>query len=233
MDKTEQAKKRAAFQAVDEVLSDRQVVGIGSGSTVVYAVERIAERVRSEDLKITCVPTSFQARELIINAGLQLSDISQHSNLDVAFDGADEVDSKLNAIKGGGGCHLQEKIVAHNAKLFIIVADFRKKSKFLCEQWKRGIPVEVLPLAYVPVMKHLKKLNGKPTLRKGVRKAGPVVTDNGNFVVDVDFGILEPDKLQTIDIAMHMIPGVIETGLFVGMADRAYFGMEDGSVVVI
>lgn len=135
-------------------------------------------------------------------------------------------------VMSSGGCHLQEKIIAHNAKLFIIIADYRKKSKFLCERWKRGIPVEVLPLSYVPVMRHLEKLDGKASLRKGLEKAGPVVTDNGNFIVDVDFGVLEPDRIRALDFAMHMIPGVIETGLFTGMVDRAYFGMEDGSVVV-
>jgi ribose 5-phosphate isomerase A len=139
------------------------------------------------------------------------------------------VDSALNCIKGGGAALLQEKIVAFNAKKFVVIADDRKDQKVLGTAWTQGVPLEVLPLAYVPVMKAVEKLGGKPTLRMAkASKAGPVVTDNGGFIVDAEFGpIANPDKLNK---DLSLIPGLIETGLFVHMAHKAYFGRQDGSV---
>ncbi|ETE71521.1 Ribose-5-phosphate isomerase, partial [Ophiophagus hannah] len=172
-----------------------------------------------------------QARQLILQNGLTLSDLDRHPELNVAIDGADEVDSDLSLIKGGGGCLTQEKIVAGCAKSFIVIADYRKKSKNFGEQWKKGIPIEVIPMAYVPITKRLTNIFGGVTeLRMAVNKAGPVVTDNGNFLLDWKF-----DKLHNwneVNIAIKMIPGVVETGLFINMAERVYFGMEDGSVSV-
>ncbi|KAJ8281467.1 hypothetical protein GJAV_G00068030 [Gymnothorax javanicus] len=224
----EEAKKRAGIAAVDNHVQNNQVVGVGSGSTIVYAVDRLAERVREEKLNIVCVPTSFQARQLILQRGLTLSDLDRHPELDVAIDGADEVDSALNLIKGGGGCLTQEKIVAGCAKHFIVIADFRKDSLYLGQQWKRGVPIEVIPMAYVPVTRAImRRFGGEVELRMAVSKAGPVVTDNSNFLLDWRF-VGEHDWSE-VNTAIKMIPGVVETGLFVGMAERAYFGMEDGS----
>ncbi|PSN32260.1 Ribose-5-phosphate isomerase [Blattella germanica] len=119
----EYAKKIAAVKAVNEFVKDNFVVGVGSGSTIVYAVERLAQRVKDENLSIVCVPTSYQARQLILNHKLQLGDLEMYPKLDCAIDGADEVDAKMTLIKGGGGCLTQEKIVASCAKQLIIVAD--------------------------------------------------------------------------------------------------------------
>ncbi|XP_043368663.1 ribose-5-phosphate isomerase isoform X2 [Dermochelys coriacea] len=208
---------------------NNQVLGIGSGSTIVPAVHRLAERVKQENLNIVCIPTSFQARQLIVQNDLRLSDLDRYPELDVAIDGADEVDSDLSLIKGGGGCLTQEKIVAGYAKCFVVVADYRKNSKNLGEQWKKGIPIEVIPMAYVPVMRALtRKFGGVAELRMAVRKAGPVVTDNGNFILDWKFDKVH--KWNEVNTAIKMIPGVVETGLFINMADVVYFGMEDGSV---
>ncbi|XP_060103853.1 ribose-5-phosphate isomerase isoform X1 [Heteronotia binoei] len=227
----EEAKRRAAWAAVDAHVQNNHILGIGSGSTVVHAVNRLATRVKGENLDITCIPTSFQARQLILQNGLTLSDLDRHPELDVAIDGADEVDSDLNLIKGGGGCLAQEKIVAACAKCLIIIADYRKKSKSLGEQWKKGIPIEVIPMAYRPVVRTLtKRLGGAAELRMAVSKAGPVVTDNGNFLLDWRFDKVH--KWDDVNIAIKMIPGVVETGLFINMAERAYFGMEDGSVSI-
>uniref|UniRef100_A0A8C3S9C1 ribose-5-phosphate isomerase n=1 Tax=Chelydra serpentina TaxID=8475 RepID=A0A8C3S9C1_CHESE len=210
-------------------LQNNQVLGIGSGSTIVPVVHRLAERVKQENLNIVCIPTSFQARQLILQNGLSLSDLDRHPELDVAIDGADEVDSALSLIKGGGGCLTQEKIVAGYAKCFVVVADYRKNSKNLGEQWKKGIPIEVIPMAYVPVTRALaRKFGGVAELRMAVRKAGPVVTDNGNFILDWKFDKVH--KWNEVNTAIKMIPGVVETGLFINMADVVYFGMEDGSV---
>lgn len=106
--------------------------------------------------------------------------------IDVTIDGADEVDAQLNCIKGGGACQLQEKIVAYAAKKFVVIADYRKESAQLGEQWVQGVPVEVIPMAYVPLMNSLREMGGAPVLRMAKQKAGPVVTDNGNFVLDVN-----------------------------------------------
>ncbi|XP_061156893.1 ribose-5-phosphate isomerase [Syngnathus typhle] len=227
----EEAKKQAAYTAVDNHVQNNQVVGVGSGSTIVYAVHRLAERVREEKLNITCVPTSFQARQLIVLHGLMLSDLDRHPELDVAIDGADEVDADLTLIKGGGGCLTQEKIVASCARHFVVIADYRKDSKALGQQWKKGIPVEVVPMAHVPVSRKIVQLfGGEVNLRMGVAKAGPVVTDNSNFILDWKFERIHCWK--DVNVAIKMIPGVVETGLFVGMAERAYFGMEDGRVLL-
>lgn len=203
-------------------------MGIGSGSTVVYAVERLAQRVRDEKLDVICIPTSFQARQLIVENGLVLSDLDRHPMIDVAIDGADEVDAGLNCIKGGGGCQTQEKIVASNATKFVIIADYRKDSKILGEQWKKGVPIEVIPMACVPVMKKIEKLGGKPKLRMAIAKAGPVVSDNGGLIIDADFGLIN-DPIA-LDSQLRSLVGVVETGLFVKMACKAFFGNADGSV---
>ncbi|KAF3845131.1 hypothetical protein F7725_008294 [Dissostichus mawsoni] len=199
----EEAKKLAAYAAVDNHVQNNQVVGVGSGSTIVYAVDRLAERVRQEKLNIVCVPTSFQARQLILQHGLTLSDLDRHPELDVAIDGADEVDAELTLIKGGGGCLTQEKIVAGCAKHFVVIADYRAIAK---------------------------RFGGEANLRMAVSKAGPVVTDNSNFILDWKFERAE--NWKEVNTAIKMIPGVVETGLFIGMAERAYFGMEDGTVQV-
>ncbi|XP_057716391.1 ribose-5-phosphate isomerase [Corythoichthys intestinalis] len=227
----EEAKKLAAYAAVDNHVQSNQVVGVGSGSTIVYAVDRLAERVRQEKLNIICVPTSFQARQLILQHGLMLSDLDRHPELDVAIDGADEVDAALTLIKGGGGCLTQEKIVAGCARHFVVVADYRKASEALGQQWKKGLPLEVVPMAYVPVSRKIVQLfGGQANLRMAVNKAGPVVTDNGNFILDWKFE--RTHCWKDVNSAIKMIPGVVETGLFVNMAERAYLGMEDGSVQI-
>ncbi|XP_038160592.1 ribose-5-phosphate isomerase [Cyprinodon tularosa] len=227
----EEAKKLAAYSAVDNNVQNNHVVGVGSGSTVVYAVDRLAERVRQEKLNIVCVPTSFQARQLILKHGLMLSDLERHPELDVAIDGADEVDSELTLIKGGGGCLTQEKIVAGCSKFFVVIADYRKDSDALGQQWKKGVPIEVIPMAYVPVSRTIAKhFGGEVSLRMAVSKAGPVVTDNSNFILDWKFE--HTHNWKEVNTAIKMIPGVVETGLFVNMAQQAYFGMEDGSVKV-
>jgi len=226
------AKKKAAVAAVNNHVKDGMVVGVGSGSTVIYVVDRLIERVRSEHLKLIFIPTSFQSKQLIIQGKLQLGDLDIYPEIDVTIDGADEIDHSMNLIKGGGGCQTQEKIIASNSKKFIVVADYRKESHFLGEQWKKGVPVEVIPMAYVPLQKVIKeRLHGDAVLRMAVNKAGPVVTDNGNFILDISFGVIQDPK--TLNQQLLVLPGVVETGLFVGMVERTYFGQEDGSVTML
>jgi len=228
-DLIESAKKKAAFAAVDEFVNEKvKNIGIGSGSTVVYVVERLKQLLSEKKWDVVCVPTSFQAVQLIVDAKLTLGDLSRFPSLDVTFDGADEVDQNLNCIKGGGGCQTQEKVVASCSRIFVVVADFRKDSKVLGEQWKKGVPVEVLPFAYVPVMKKISELGGKPKLRMAVNKAGPVVTDNANFILDCDFGLVTSPS--SINSKISSIPGVVETGLFIEMVTKVFFGNQDGSI---
>jgi ribose 5-phosphate isomerase A len=205
------------------------IVGIGSGSTVVYAVDRIAERVQKEGLKIKCIPTSFQSEQLIIKHGLVLTSLAFEELIDVTIDGADEIDSDLNLIKGGGACHVQEKLVAFNSSKLVIIADYRKVSNRLGVAWTKGVPVEVISSALHPVQRKIRAMGGNPVLRMGgSAKAGPVVTDNGNLLVDAIFGAIE--DARKLHLQLVTIPGVVDSGIFVGMAEKAYIGMEDGSV---
>lgn len=230
MSLVEQAKKAAAEAAVDNHVQDGFAVGVGSGSTVVYAVDRLAELVKTKGYKLQCVPTSFQARELIISNGLNLSDLERNPVLDVAIDGADEVDKDMNLIKGGGGCLTQEKIVAANSKSFVVIADFRKLSETLGTKWTKGIPIEVIPMAYKPVQRKIQeKFGGEAVLRMAKAKAGPLVTDNNNLILDWKF-TTAPSSWQDVNQELMMIPGVVDTGLFIKMAEKAYFGMENGEV---
>lgn len=228
----EKAKEIAASKAVEEHISDGMVIGIGSGSTVVFAVKRLAERVKEENLKVICIPTSFQAKQLIIENKLTLSELDIHPNIDCVIDGADEVDEKMVLIKGGGGCLLQEKIVASCAPKMVVIADYTKDSKHLGDQYKKGIPIEVVPMAYVPIAKKIQeKFGGNVELRMAKAKAGPCVTDNGNFILDWHFKQNDQDW-EKVNLELLSIPGIVETGLFVKMATVAYFGLADGTVTM-
>ncbi|XP_046911759.2 ribose-5-phosphate isomerase [Dermatophagoides farinae] len=230
----EEAKKLAAFAAIDDHLKNNMAIGVGSGSTIVYAVERLAEKIKNDGLIVTCVPTSFQARQLITKHGLIMSDLERNPQLDVAFDGADEVDEKLNLIKGGGGCLTQEKIVASAAKKLIIVADFNKRAIVLGERWKKGLPIEVIPMSYMLVKQKIESMfGGQATLRMAQAKAGPLVTDNSNFILDWKFPTIPAEEWPRINTELNNIAGVVETGLFIGMASQVYFGNQDGTITVV
>lgn len=227
----EKSKRIAAHRAVDENLpADARVVGVGSGSTVVYVAERLGQLPQKS--QFVCIPTGFQSKQLIIDNGLTLGTIEQFPRVDIAFDGADEVDSHLALIKGGGACLFQEKLVAEAAHKFIVVADFRKESSALGSKWTQGVPIEIVPNSYAKVTLDLQGLGArKVVLRQGgLAKAGPVVTDNNNFLLDADFGeIADPEKLHA---QIKALVGVVETGLFTKMAAKAYFGQENGEVSV-
>jgi len=231
----EASKRLAAYTAVDQhIKPEHRIIGIGSGSTVPYVVDRIVQQGLDANISRVFIPTGFQSKELIVSAGLRLGDVDEYPTIDVTIDGADEVDSSLNCIKGGGACHLREKVLAEAANTFIVVADYRKNSEFLGTSYEPGVPIEVVPFAYAKVLHHLHHVIGSPkaTLRMAVKKAGPVVSDNGNFVIDAPFGrehMLYPSKLLT---QIKLLTGVVEVGLFCNMAKAAYFGNEDGSVTV-
>ena len=227
----EVGKKNAAVKAVEENIKNNMVVGIGSGSTVVYAVQRLGELNKEKPLGLKCIPSSFQAYQLIIENELELGSLEQFPEIDVDIDGADEIDENLNLIKGGGGCLVQEKIIASNSKKLIIIVDFRKNSKVLGTDWRKGVPVEVIPMAYFPIMEKLRKIGGIPVLRMAKSKSGPLITDNGNFIIDVDFGIISNPK--DLNMKILQLPGVVDTGLFIEMTSKAYIGTEKGDVTIL
>lgn len=230
-EKIELGKRTAAEKAVEDHVKNGMVLGIGSGSTVVYAVKKLASMIKERNLDIKCIPTSFQSYQLIVENDLTLVSLDQYPKIDLDIDGADEVDEDLNLIKGGGGCLVQEKIIAANSRKMIVIADYRKNSTKLGEKWKKGVPIEVIPMAYVPLLEKLKEMGGTPVLRMASAKAGPLVTDNGNFIIDCDFGIIEKPA-QLNDTLLHMA-GVVDTGLFIQLAEEAYIGMEDGSISLL
>ncbi|THU90416.1 ribose-5-phosphate isomerase [Dendrothele bispora CBS 962.96] len=231
----EKSKQLAAWLAVDQHLKpEHRVIGIGSGSTVPYVVERIVSQGAEANKDRVFIPTGFQSKELIVTSGLMLGDVDQYPVIDVTIDGADEVDIELNCIKGGGACHLREKVIAEAANTFVLVADYRKNVKYLGTNFKAGVPIEVVPFAYAKVLQNLHHVLGSPkaTLRMAKAKAGPVVSDNGNFIIDAPFDQEVMMKPYTIMAQIKMLTGVVEVGLFCHMARAAYFGNEDGSVTV-
>jgi ribose 5-phosphate isomerase A len=202
------AAKRAAGYRAAEMVEDGMVIGLGTGSTVYYMIERLAERVRG-GLRVSGIPTSFQTAMRARDAGIPLTSLDDHPVIDIAIDGADEVDPGFLLIKGRGAAHLREKCVAAAAKHFVVVVDEEKIVKRL---GAAPVPVEVLPFAIAPVMVRLRALGCTPVIREAVKKDGPVVTDNGNFVVDCTFRSLKNPKKLEAEIAA--IPGVVGSGLF-------------------
>lgn len=225
------SKMCAAHRAVDKHVVDGMKLGIGSGSTIVYGIQRLAQRVNDENLAVVCVPTSYQARQLIIDYNLPLGNLDTNPRLDCTIDGADEIESgTLTCIKGGGGCLTQEKIVASCSDKLIIVADGAKEVNRLGQKWKKGVPIEVIPMAYKPIQGKIHtKYGGEAILRMSADKAGPLVTDNGNFLLDWVF----PDTKycwSSVHNYLKLIPGVVETGLFIDMTDECLVGDPQGNV---
>jgi len=216
----EKAKKTAALEAVKHV-KDGFVIGLGSGSTAAYAIEAIGDRIKKGELRIYGVPTSYQAFTLAVKHKIPITTLEEHPTLDLTIDGADQIDGKLNLIKGMGGALAREKIVASASKKLIIVADESKRVKVLGEN-DHPVPIEVLPFATSLIMRKIEEIGGKSIVREGKDKVGPVITDNGNVIIDVRFGLIhEPKKLENI---LRLLPGVVETGLFIGMANTVYLG---------
>jgi ribose 5-phosphate isomerase A len=207
---TDDAKRKAALAALDELPPDG-VIGIGTGSTARLFIAALGELVAA-GRRYTAVPTSEASRTQAKELGIPLLPDDGPWDIAVTVDGADEVDPALHLIKGGGGAHTREKIVNHSSRRNVIIVDASKRSPRLGEKWP--VPVEVLPFAHLATRRHL-AAHGTPTLR--VRDGAPVRTDAGNLIYDVACGpIVDP---RALDTALHAIPGVVETGLFVGRAD--------------
>jgi ribose 5-phosphate isomerase A len=214
--------KQAVATAASEQIRSGMVVGLGSGSTAALMIRALGARLRSGALTdIVGVTTSFQGEVLAAELGIPLQSLNAVKRIDLAIDGADEVDPAFQLIKGGGACHVQEKLVARRAERFVVVVDASK----LVDTLNLGflLPVEVLPGAWRQVRNQLGEMGGEAELRMATRKAGPVVTDQGNLVLDVRFagGISDPGALEP---AINNLPGVLENGLFVNLADQVLVG---------
>ncbi len=222
--------KQEVGKAAAALVQSGTIVGLGTGSTTAYAIEYLGNRLKSGEITdIKGVPTSFQAEVLAKQYGIPLTTLDAIDHIDIAIDGADEVDPQKNLIKGGGAAHTREKIVDALADRFIVVVDSNKLVDKLGSTFL--LPVEVIPMAVTPVMRAIEKLGGKPELRMGIKKAGPVITDQGNMVVDVKFDSI--DNPAELEKTLNNIPGVLENGLFVGVADVILVGeVKDGQPTV-
>jgi ribose 5-phosphate isomerase A len=229
VDAQNRMKEMVAAAAVQRIESG-MILGLGSGSTAALMIEELGRRWQAGEITgITGVPTSFQASVLAQKYGIPQITLNEIDHIDLAIDGADEVDPAKNLIKGGGACHTREKLVDSRADHFIVVVDATKLSDVLGSTF--ALPVEVVPDAYRQVMDTLAGLGADPHLRMAVRKAGPVVTDQGNLVIDAKFeAIGDPAALES---QINNIPGVLENGLFVAMADEVLVGEVHGDQVTV
>lgn len=230
MDPVKQMKQEVGRAAAARVQSNT-IVGLGTGSTTAFAIQFIGERLKSGELtNIKGIPTSFQASVLAKKHGIPLTTLDEVDEIALAIDGADEVDPQFNLIKGGGAAHTREKIVDALAKHFIVVVDSSKLVEKLGTTFP--LPVEVLPMAVTPVTKALEALGGTPELRMGIKKDGPVITDQGNMILDVKFTSI--DDPATLEKTLNNIPGVLDNGLFVGVTHEVLVGevKEGGEVTV-
>lgn len=216
-----ESKKLAAEKAV-EFVKDGMIVGLGTGSTAYFAIQKIGQKVK-EGLSIRAIATSNQSEELAKELGIPLLPFAEIDEIDVTIDGADEVDANWNLIKGGGGALLREKIVAAATKQLIIIVD---ESKLVEELGKFPLPVEIIPFGYEMTLRKLQKLGAEPVLRKAGDEV--YVTDNGNYIADCHLGsIAQPEELHRM---LNLIPGIVDNGLFIDMAAVVIAGNADGSV---
>jgi len=223
-------KQIVADAAIKEVKSD-MIIGLGSGSTAALMIRSLADEIRSGKLQNICgVATSFQSEVLAHELDIPLIDLASASQIDLAIDGADEVDPGFQLIKGGGACHVREKLVASKANQLLIVVDETKLVQNLNQSFP--LPVEVLPNAWKQVQDLILEMNAKSSLRMATKKAGPVVTDQGNLILDVLFndGIQNPKETEMI---INNIPGVLENGLFVDLTNNVLVGKLENGVPVV
>lgn len=221
------AQKRAAGRAAADLVTSGQIVGLGTGSTVFFVLERLAERIRDEGLEVVGVPTSVDTETKARDFGIALTTLDEVERFHVTIDGADEIDGGYRMIKGGGGALLREKVVASLSDEVITVVGPDKVVERLGTTF--DLPVEVVPFARAACSRRIASLGGTPAVRGG--EGSPYLTDNGNEILDVHFeeGIEGPAALER---ALDEIPGVVESGLFVGLSHVLVIGHDDGSADV-
>jgi ribose 5-phosphate isomerase A len=215
-----ETEKEGAGRAAAKLVSDGDIVGLGTGSTAYFAVIALGERVKA-GLKIIGIPTSIKTGDLARSVGIALTTLDEHPEIDITIDGADEIDPKLNLIKGGGGALTREKVVAFASRKMVVVADSGKVVPVL---GKFPLPVEVIAFARTVVERKIVALGGSPKLR--TRPDGsPYLTDNGNQILDCNFGKIA--DAPALALALSAVPGIVEHGLFVGLAKLALVGRGD------
>jgi len=217
--------KKLTGEKAAEYIEDGMIIGLGTGSTAYYAIKKVGEMVRN-GLKIKAVPTSKETAELAAAEGIELVELADVEALDLTIDGADEVDPDFNLIKGGGGALLREKIVASATEKLIIVVD---ESKLVEHLGSFHLPVEITPFSWQYTQRMVEKFSCSSEIRK---KNGEIfVTDNGNYILDCDFGKIE-DPLK-ISVELNKLPGVVENGIFAEMAEIVVVGYNDGHIEVL
>lgn len=223
----QQAAKQAVAERVAAMVADGMCLGLGTGSTAALAIAALGRRIEAESLRLVGVATSFAAERLARQHHIPLTTLDEVPRLDLALDGADEVDPSLDLIKGRGAAHTREKIVAAQADRFVVLVD---DSKMVDQLGTRmPVPVEVVPMAVGPVMRVLEGWGAEPVLRMGRSKDGPIVSDQGLWILDAFFdGIDDPDALNR---ALLDLPGVLDHGLFLGMATDVLVGERETGVV--
>lgn len=225
--------KHAAASAALELVEDGMVLGLGTGSTAWWLVELLAKRMRDQGLRVTAVATSSRTAEQARGHGIPLAGLHDVAHVDLTIDGADEIDPSLTLVKGGGGALLQEKIVAAASVRMVVIADASKRVEQL---GAFPLPVEIVRFGHGHTERLVRDLLGRSDvggdrtmLRHG--PGGAYVTDEGHHILDLHLGRI--GDAARLDTELNRIPGVVETGLFVGMAERAILGREDGGVEVL
>ena len=212
-----EAQKQAAAERALALVKPGTIVGLGTGSTARYFIDGLAARVRG-GLKIQAVASSEESRAQAEAGGIPITE-KVDGSLDLAVDGADEIDPAVNCVKGRGGALLREKVVAHASRRFVLIAD---ETKLVGRLGRGPVPIEILPFLWEATRRSIESLGGRPELR--MAPGGPFKTDNGNLVLDTGFGAVD----AALGVAIHAIPGVIEHGLFIGIAKAAIVGSATG-----
>ena len=220
MDK-EDFKKQAGEEAVKHI-EDGMTIGLGTGSTVEYTLRKVGQMIQ-EGFKIQGIPTSIHTKRIAKEEKIPLTTLDEHPEIDITIDGADEVDSNLNLIKGGGGALTREKIIAYNSKKVIIVVDDSKVVKALGIDFP--LPVEIVKFGWTSTKKTLETFGCNVALRE-IMKGEPFITDNGNYILDCEFEYIENPEQMEIDI--NCIPGVVENGLFINLVSEVIVGSQQG-----
>lgn len=218
--------KRIAGRQAAELVQNGQIVGLGTGSTVFFTLERLAERIQDEGLEILCIPTSRDTETKAKALSIPLCGFETAVSIDITIDGADEVDAQFRMIKGGGGALLREKVVASLSKRVVIIIHEAKQVETLGKAF--ALPIELAPFARTPVKRSLRALGAEPMLRVD-QNGQPFLTDNQNEIFDCAFegGIADPEALA---LSLAGTPGIVESGLFLGLCDELVIGFADGHV---
>lgn len=220
----EELKRMVAKEAL-KYIDDDMIIGLGTGSTTAHFIQMLGKKLMTGELEdVYGIPTSHQSRLLALESGVPVVSLDEVDAIDLAIDGADEVDPHLNLIKGRGAALTMEKIIEYRAGTFIVLVDESKLVEYLGQ--KMPVPIEVIPAAWRAIKDELEVFNATAELRMGVKKDGPVITDNGNFILDAKFERIE-DPLD-MEIELNNIPGVVENGIFADIADIVLVGTKEG-----